>query len=159
MRSCGRSGCASLGPAATSRLIFARLTTSASGGPVKRPGSGGRPSAPDRDAIRRGVAHLAEGPNDRPGTLRYRRLHALLRREAWVVNHKRVYRLHNTRRVYRSAASCLGASGPGAIGQASRRDDRAQRAWAMDHMSDALFDDRSFRLLTVVDCVRERGSQ
>ena len=81
----------------------------------------------------------------------YRRLHILLRREGWLVNHKRTYRLYREEGLsiraklprrkrawrYRAARSAIDA--PNAV-------------WALDFMSDRLFDDRPFRLLTVIDC-------
>ena len=74
----------------------------------------------------------------------YRRLHVLLRREGWQVNHKRVYRLYSEeglsirtrtprrRRAcrYRSARSKAGAMND---------------VWAMDFMADKLFDGQPFR--------------
>jgi len=67
----------------------------------------------------------------------YRRLHVLLRWEGWQVNAKRIYRLYRRAWRCRSARPAIGAPND---------------CWAMDFMSDALFDARPFRLLTVVDC-------
>ena len=50
----------------------------------------------------------------------YRRLHILLRREGWEVNHKRTYRIYETRG-YRSGPSCPSASGLGGIARDDRR--------------------------------------
>ena len=81
----------------------------------------------------------------------YRRLHVLLRREGWQVNAKRIYRLYNEeglsirtrvprrRRAWRYRIGRQAAVAPNEV-------------WAMDFMSDALFDGRPFRLLTVLDC-------
>jgi putative transposase len=86
----------------------------------------------------------------------YRRLHILLRREGWAVNHKRVYRLYNEeglsiraklprrKRAWRYRAGRPQIIAPNDV-------------WAMDFMSDALFDARPFRLLTVVDCCSREG--
>jgi putative transposase len=63
----------------------------------------------------------------------YRRLHVLVRREGWPVNRKRIYRV-----------------GRPAIGAPND-------VWATDFMSDALFDGRPFRFLTVVDCCSREG--
>ena len=80
----------------------------------------------------------------------YRRLHILLLREGWKVNHKLVYRLYIEEglqmrrkrprrnrscqvRVTRPKASCTNES------------------WSMDFMADQLFDGKRFRLLTLVD--------
>jgi putative transposase len=81
----------------------------------------------------------------------YRRLHVLLRREGWPVNHKRVYRLYNeeglsirTRSLKRRRACRYRSarSEPGTMND----------VWAMDFMSDKLFDNQPFRILTIVDC-------
>ena len=81
----------------------------------------------------------------------YRRLHVLLQREGWKVNHKRIYRLYSeeglsirTRSPKRRRA-CRYRSGRS---EAEAMND----VWAMDFMSDRLFDGRPFRILTVVDC-------
>ena len=81
----------------------------------------------------------------------YRRLHVLLRREGWEANHKRVYRLYDEEglsiraRTPRRRRACRYRSGrPEAAG--------ADDVWAMDFMSDQLFDGRPFRILTIVDC-------
>ncbi len=81
----------------------------------------------------------------------YRRLHILLRREGWQVNAKRIYRLYSEEGL--------------AIRSKTPRRKRAWRyrsgrpditgindCWSMDFVSDALFDGRAFRILTVVDC-------
>ena len=79
----------------------------------------------------------------------YRRLHVLLRREGWAINHKRAYRLYSEKLAMRSktprrhASSQVRAARPAA--------EAANRVWAMDSMSDALSDGRRFRVLTVVD--------
>lgn len=89
---------------------------------------------------------------------RYRRLHVLLRREGWAVNHKRVYRLYSEeglsirtklprrKRAWRYRTGRPEIAAPNDV-------------WAMDFISDALFDGRPFRLLTIVDCCSREGSQ
>jgi putative transposase len=81
----------------------------------------------------------------------YRRLHILLRREGWTVNHKRTYRLYREeglairskrpkrKRAWRYRQGRLEVGGPNEV-------------WAMDFMADQLFDGRPFRILTVIDC-------
>ena len=81
----------------------------------------------------------------------YRRLHVLLRREGWHVNAKRVYRL------YVEEGLSIRAKTPRRRRASRYRTGRAEvteanQAWAMDFMSDALFDGRPFRILTIVDC-------
>ena len=80
----------------------------------------------------------------------YRRIHVLLKREGWQVNHKRVYRLYcleglrmRPKRPRRHVSSRRREIRP----LASRPDER----WAMDFMSDETFDGRRIRLLTIVD--------
>ncbi len=81
----------------------------------------------------------------------YRRLHVLLRREGWLVNHKRVYRLYRAeglvlrRRAVRKRASTprLPAAAP----------TRPHAQWSRDFLSDRLADGRRFRMLTLVDHV------
>lgn len=80
----------------------------------------------------------------------YKRIHVLLKREGWRVNHKRVYRLYCQEglnlRVKRPSRRCrtqgrVVRSAAGAVNE----------CWSMDFVSDALFDGRRFRVLTVVD--------
>ncbi len=81
----------------------------------------------------------------------YRRLHVLLMREGWPVNHKRIYRLYSEEglsirtRSLRRRRACRYRSAraePGTMND----------VWAMDFVSDKLFDDQPFRILTIVDC-------
>jgi len=79
----------------------------------------------------------------------YRRLTVLLRREGWVVNAKRVYRLYReealkvrtTPRAKRAAQVRVPLSGAASPNQ----------RWSMDFVSDRLADGRWFRILTVID--------
>ena len=80
----------------------------------------------------------------------YRRLHILLQREGWQVNHKRVYRL------YREDGLQMRPRKPRRHVTACRRMEREvameqNDGWSMDFMSDELFDGRRIRLLTIVD--------
>ena len=80
----------------------------------------------------------------------YRRIHVLLRREGWQVNAKRVYRL------YCQKGRQLRNKTPKRKVSAELREDRYRvtapnEVWAMDFMSDQLFDGRRIRILTVVD--------
>lgn len=79
-----------------------------------------------------------------------RRIHVLLRREGWPVNHKRVHR------IYVQAGLNLRAKRPRRRKAAAMRLDRPSltgpnQLWSMDFVSDALFDGRRFRALTIVD--------
>ena len=80
----------------------------------------------------------------------YRRLHVLLQREGWAVNHKRVYRL------YRQEGLMLRTKKPKRHVSCQKRMERAAAteaddSWSMDFVSDELFDGRRIRLLTIVD--------
>ena len=84
----------------------------------------------------------------------YRRLHVLLRREGYQVNHKRLFRIYREeklmvrRRGGRKRA--MGTRAPMLIPMAPN--DR----WSLDFVSDQMTDGRRFRVLTVVDdCTRE----
>jgi putative transposase len=79
----------------------------------------------------------------------YRRLHALLRREGIVVNHKRVQRLYGEEdlAVRRRGRKRLAREGRGAAPAPVRPDER----WGLDFVSDALAGGRRLRLLTVLD--------
>ena len=80
----------------------------------------------------------------------YRRLHILLWREGWRVNHKRVYRLYKEeclsvrKKPPRRRKACLKRE---ARPLASEKNE----CWSMDFMSDELYDGRRIRLLTIVD--------
>lgn len=80
----------------------------------------------------------------------YFRIYILLQREGWVVNHKRVYRL------YRNDGLSLRLKRPRRNVSAANREHQpaalaANEMWSMDFVSDALFDGRRLRALTVVD--------
>jgi putative transposase len=80
----------------------------------------------------------------------YRRLHVLLRREGWAVNHKRVYRLYREeglsmrRKVPRRRAACQARTPRATVGS-------ADQVWAMDFVTDVLADGRRYRVLAVLD--------
>jgi len=101
---------------------------------------------PSQAALRKRIQEIA-ATRVRYG---YRRNHVLLRREGWPVNAKRVYRLYveesvqiRNKRPKRKVAAKL------------REDRRPPCApndvWAMDVLSDQLFDGRKIRVLTIVD--------
>lgn len=80
----------------------------------------------------------------------YRRLHILLWREGWEVNHKRIYRLYceeglgMRQKSPRRRKACLKRK---LRPLASEKNE----FWSMDFMSDQLFDGHRIRLLTIVD--------
>ena len=105
-----------------------------------------RSTAKDQTALRRRIKEIALA---RP-RFGYQRIHVMLRREGWRVNHKRVHRLYRLdglqlrMRVRRRKHMCLNR---GTVPKATKRNQRL----SMDFMHDRLFDGRSFRLLTVID--------
>ncbi len=81
----------------------------------------------------------------------YRRLHVLLRREGWRVNHKRVYRLYRAEGLTLRRRSCRKRpSVPRVITPVATQ---PHGQWSMDFLSDRLADGRRFRVLTLVDHV------
>lgn len=80
----------------------------------------------------------------------YLRLHTLLQREGWGVNHKRIYRLYREealqlhRKRPRRRRSAV-PRGPWLITTA------ANQVWAMDFMQDTLADGHGLRVLTLID--------
>ena len=80
----------------------------------------------------------------------YPRIWVKLRREGWIVNRKRVYRL------YRQEGLCMKRQKPRRHRSSATRippptAGRVNESWSMDFMADELFDGRRFRLLTIVD--------
>jgi putative transposase len=80
----------------------------------------------------------------------YRRLHILLWREGWQVNHKRVYKL------YREEGLSMRQKPPRRRRACLKRKLRPvayekNECWSMDFMSDQLFDGHRIRILTLVD--------
>jgi len=80
----------------------------------------------------------------------YRRLHILLLREGWEVNHKRVYRL------YKEEGLSLRRKTPKRRVSAVKRvarpmPDDSNESWSMDFVSDQLYTGQQIRVLTIVD--------
>src|SRR5947209_14229498 len=101
--------------------------------------------APDKD-LRQRLRELAE-QRRRFG---YKRLHVLLRREGWKVNHKRVYRIYveeklavRKRRKWQRLVS---------VPRENRMTaSQVNQIWSMDFLSDALVSGRRLRTLNIVD--------
>lgn len=80
----------------------------------------------------------------------YKRIHILLKREGWNVNHKRVYRLYKEEGLnLRNKSIRKKISVP-------RVPDKnmplaVNECWAMDFVSDQLYDGKRFRALTIID--------
>ena len=81
----------------------------------------------------------------------YRRLHVLLRREGWRVNHKRIYRL------YREEGLGIRVKRRKKLASASRLlpspATKPLERWSLDFLTDGLANGRRFRVLTIVDTV------
>jgi putative transposase len=80
----------------------------------------------------------------------YKRIHVLLRREGWEINHKRVYRIYceeglnlRAKRPRRRVSAAHRVKVPAATG--------VNESWSMDFVTDSLFNGRRFRSLAVVD--------
>lgn len=113
---------------------------------VGRSGVRYRSTKPDQAPLRMRICDLAKS-RVRYG---YFRIYILLRREGWRVNHKRVHRL------YRDEGLSLRLKRPRRHVSAAHRERqpaalRPNERWSMDFVSDALFDGRRLRALTVVD--------
>jgi len=104
-----------------------------------------RPSRAEPPGLRQRLKELA-AERRRYG---YRRLWVLLRREDFMVNHKRVYRLYREEglavRRRRRKRACAAQRVPTPMPSG-----RNQR-WSMDFMADTLADGRRLRVLTLVD--------
>ena len=80
----------------------------------------------------------------------YRRIHVLLKREGWEINHKRVYR------IYRQEGLNLGKKAPRKRISTPRSPEKGvvssiNECWSMDFVSDQLYNGKRFRALTVLD--------
>jgi putative transposase len=79
----------------------------------------------------------------------YRRVHIMLQRQGWHVNHKKVKRL------YREENLMVRKRGGRKRAIGSRRPmlvpERADERWSLDFISDAFTDGRKFRVLVIVD--------
>ncbi|WP_442238010.1 IS3 family transposase [Rhodopseudomonas pseudopalustris] len=83
----------------------------------------------------------------------YRRLHVLLKREGYLVNHKKLFRLYReeklTVRRRGGRKRALGTRAPMTVPVLPNE------RWSLDFVSDQMTDGRRFRILTVVDDTRE----
>jgi len=80
----------------------------------------------------------------------YRRIHVLLLREGWHINHKRVYRLYReeglnlrrkTKKRLKSVSRIPSMEPPNTLNE----------CWAMDFVSDQFYNGKRFRTLTLID--------
>jgi len=104
-------------------------------------------SIADRQAVLRMRIREIAGVRVRYG---YKRIHVLLQREGWQINHKRVYRLYREEGLNLKAKKSKKRAR--AVQWRPRTEAQALNdSWSMDFMSDALFNGRRFRALTIVD--------
>ena len=79
----------------------------------------------------------------------YRRLHVMVERQGWQVNHKKIRRIYREEKLQvrrrGGRKRVLGTRRPMAV------TDSPNQRWSLDFVSDALTDGRRFRILTVVD--------
>lgn len=94
------------------------------------------------------VGRLRQIAEERP-RFGYRRVHAMLLRDGYAVNRKRVYRIYKTAglAVRRRSRRKLRASRPAPSLEVTRPNQR----WSMDFVHDCLSDGRKLRTLNVVD--------
>jgi putative transposase len=79
----------------------------------------------------------------------YRRVHALLRRDGWEVNHKHVYRLYVEEQLWVRKRNRRRRR---AVARAPMRvPTQANQVWSVDFVSDALATGRRFRTLNIAD--------
>lgn len=79
----------------------------------------------------------------------YRRLHVLLRREGYVVNHKKVYRLY--READLAVRQRKRRRGLAVVRQPLQLPQYANQIWSMDFVMDSLANGRRLKILTIVD--------
>ena len=104
-----------------------------------------RPLPKDDEAAIKRMKELAS-ENRRYG---YLRLHAMLRREGLVVNHKRTYRLYTEQGL--QVRTKRRRKLPRRDRIAPQVPEKAMQRWSMDFVGDQLADCRRFRVLNIVD--------
>ncbi|MBW7934121.1 MAG: IS3 family transposase, partial [Gemmatimonadaceae bacterium] len=104
-----------------------------------------RPTRPQHAELRERLKALA-GQRPRWG---YQRLHYLLRREGWHVNHKLILRLYREEGL--AVARRRGKKRVAIPRVPLPAPSKATERWSMDFVSDALADGRPFRCFTLVD--------
>ncbi|GLQ05861.1 transposase [Sneathiella chinensis] len=100
---------------------------------------------PEEETLRQRLRELA---NERR-RFGYRRLHILLKREGWEVNHKKLYRLYAEERLTvrkrGGRKRALGTRSPMLLPESDNQ------RWSLDFVSDTLMDGRRFRVLCIID--------
>ena len=101
--------------------------------------------AKDDDPLRRRLRELAV-QYPRYG---YQTLHPILKREGWVINQKRTYRIYRQEQL--QVPRPRGKKLPRRRCFRRQRATRPNQCWSMDFMSDQLANGRRFRVLNIVD--------
>ncbi len=101
----------------------------------------------DEDLVSRRLVDLAR-KRQRFG---YRRLTALLQREGFTVNHKKVYRIYREQGLAMRRKKRRHGAGRSPQGVMESPLNNVNQRWAMDFISDTLANGRNFRALTIVD--------
>ena len=103
--------------------------------------------SPEQAVLRKRIRELAEVRV----SYGYKRIHILLQREGWKVNHKRVYRLYKleglTMRTKKPKRRHVSSRNRVEVPAATA----PNQVWSMDFMHDELFNGDRIRLLTLVD--------
>jgi len=101
--------------------------------------------AKDATALRVRIRDLAEARR----RFGYRRIHVLLRREGWRVNHKRTYRLYRLEGL--GVRTARRRKRPSHVRVVPPAATMPNERWSIDFVQDRLEDGRKFRAFTVVD--------
>ena len=128
--------------------------------PQRRAASGGRPwrgrstreprkagPRPRRDHLASGHASARRRAGRHHRRFGYRRIHVLLRREGWKVNHKRTYRLYRLEGL--SVRAVRRRKRPSHIRVLPPAAAMPNERWSIDFVQDRLEDGRKFRAFTV----------
>jgi putative transposase len=97
------------------------------------------------EALRQRLRELA----DERHRFGYLRLHVLLGREGWRVNHKRVYRIYREEGLAVRRRKRKGRAG--LVRQPLAMPERVNQGWSMDFLHDTLASGRRIRILTIED--------
>lgn len=106
-----------------------------------------KPAPRDDRAERMRMREIAA---DRP---RYgvNRIHVLMRREGWIINHKKTERIYKEEKLWVRTKKCRRRKMVAIARVAPAKAERINEIWTMDFVHDQLSDGRKIRCLTLVD--------
>ena len=104
-----------------------------------------KPSKRDDSEIRARIRELAEKHKKYGSPM----IHAILRREGYMLNHKKTERIYREERL--SLRKKVRRKLPARARVPRERATRVNEVWSMDFVSDSLADGRKFRVLTIID--------